>query len=148
MYVNSHWVSEFGPPAVQKQLSYAVGWLLALGWQTALAGICFIVGSSIDALIVLCNPDYVWHSYHSTLLTIATISLAIIFNTVLAIRLPMVESVFLVVHVAGLFGIIIPLWIMAPHGGAYETLINFTNKGGCSSTGLSATIVLRACLVC
>lgn len=28
-----HWVSELAPPSVQKELSYAVGWLTAMGWQ-------------------------------------------------------------------------------------------------------------------
>jgi hypothetical protein len=28
-----HWVSELAPPRIQKELSYAVGWLTAMGWQ-------------------------------------------------------------------------------------------------------------------
>lgn len=28
-----HWVSELAPPQIQKELSYAVGWLTAMGWQ-------------------------------------------------------------------------------------------------------------------
>jgi len=28
-----HWVSELAPPRIQKELSYTVGWLTAMGWQ-------------------------------------------------------------------------------------------------------------------
>lgn len=28
-----HWVSELAPPSIQKELSYGVGWLTAMGWQ-------------------------------------------------------------------------------------------------------------------
>ena len=50
-------MSEFAPPSIQKPLSYAVGWLTAMGWQVYLAGICFMVGSVIQGLIVLNNLD-------------------------------------------------------------------------------------------
>lgn len=29
-----HWVSEFAPPSIEKQLSYVVGWSSWLGWVT------------------------------------------------------------------------------------------------------------------
>jgi hypothetical protein len=32
-------VSEFAPPRLQKQLSYGVGWLCALGWQAAMPAV-------------------------------------------------------------------------------------------------------------
>lgn len=28
-----HWVSELAPPSIQRELSYGVGWLTAMGWQ-------------------------------------------------------------------------------------------------------------------
>jgi hypothetical protein len=33
-----HWVSELAPASIQKELSYGVGWLTAMGWQ----GNCYI----------------------------------------------------------------------------------------------------------
>lgn len=50
----------------------------------------------------------------------------------------------LVLHILGLFAIIIPLWAMAPRGRAEVVLLEFTNFGGWSSTGLSAMIGLLA----
>lgn len=52
----SHWVSEFAPPRFQKGLSYATGWLIAMGWQTFLCGVSFSVVSSHATLVhFLCS---------------------------------------------------------------------------------------------
>lgn len=123
-------------------LTTNLGWLSAIGWQVYLAGVCFMVGSIIQGLIALNVSDYVWHNWHGTLLTIATISFAVIFNTVLAVQLPLLEGVVLILHLAGLFAIIIPLWVMAPRATAQTALLDFTNFGGWSSTGLSAMVGL------
>jgi len=73
-----------------------------------------MVGTIIQGLIVLNVTDYVWHSWHGTLLTIAVVVFAILFNTVLAARLPLIEGTVLILHLAGFFAIIVPLWVMAP----------------------------------
>ncbi|KAK5046045.1 hypothetical protein LTR84_008502 [Exophiala bonariae] len=137
-----HWVSEFAPPRIQKLLSYLVGWLSAIGWQVYLAGVAFMVGGVIQGLIALNVEDYVWHNWHGTLLSIAAILFSIIFNTALAVQLPMIEGVVLILHLAGFFAIIIPLWVMAPRATAHDTLLVFQNNGGWSSTGLSCMIGL------
>ena len=135
-------MSELSPPKAQKLLSYMVGWLSAIGWQVYLAGVAFMVGSVIQGLIALNVQDYVWHAWHGTLLTIAVITFSILFNTVLAAKLPLIEGAVLILHLVGLFAIIIPLWIMAPLGNAHDALLVFTNNGGWSSDGLSAMIGL------
>jgi hypothetical protein len=50
----------------------------------------------------------------------------------------------LVLHLMGFFAIIIPLWIMAPRASGDIVLLEFTNSGSWSSTGLSAMIGLIA----
>ncbi|KAH8807096.1 amino acid/polyamine transporter I [Xylogone sp. PMI_703] len=138
-----HWVSEFAPRRYQKFLSYLVGWLCAIGWQVFLAGVCFMVGTIIQGLIALNVEGYVWHNWHGTLLTIAVIVFSIVFNTVLAARLPLIEGTVLLLHLAGFFAIIIPLWVMAPRAHSH-VLLEFTNNGGWSSTGLSAMVGLTS----
>ncbi|KAK3652950.1 hypothetical protein LTR56_004898 [Elasticomyces elasticus] len=136
-----HWVSELAPPKMQKGLSYVVGWLTMMGWQVYLAGICFMVGSCIQGLIVLNNLDtYVFQAWHGTLLTIAVILFVSLFNTLLAARLPLIEGVLLILHMAGLFAIIIPLWVMAPRGNVRDTLFTFTTTGGWPNLGLASMI--------
>lgn len=128
-----------------KLTQFNIGWLLAIGWQVYPAGVCFMVAGAIQGLIALNNPQgYVAQRWQGTLLVIAVNTFAILFNTVLATRLPSVEGVGLVFHIVGLFAIIIPLWITAPLGNAHETLLVFTNNGGWSSTVLSTMIGLTS----
>jgi choline transport protein len=102
-----------------------------------------MVGTIIQGLIALNVTDYVWHNWHGTLLTIAVIAFSIIFNTMLASRLPLIEGIVLILHLAGFFAIIIPLWVMAPRAHP-RVLLEFSNFGGWSSTGLSAMIGLTS----
>ena len=97
-------VSEFATPRQQKILSYFsgthphlrrrglrlifVGWLTAIGWQTYLASVCFLVGTIIQGLIILNDPTYVPRPWHGTLLAIAVVAFSIAFNTILAAQLP------------------------------------------------------------
>lgn len=118
------------------------GWLSAIGWQVFLASVCFMQGGIIQGLIALNNPNYPFHSWHATLLTIGASAFAIIFNTVLAVKLPLIEGCVLVLHLAGFFAVIIPLWIMAPRAPASTVLLEFSNNGGWPTTGLSAMIGL------
>lgn len=94
----------------------------------------------IQGLIILNDETYVPQAWHGTLLVIAVASFAIIFNTILAKRLPLVEVFLLVLHVLGFIAIVIVLWIMAPTAKAYEVWFEFTNAGGWNSYG-TATMV-------
>jgi choline transport protein len=47
------------------------------------------------------------------LLTIAVVTVAVLFNSVLAKQLPRVESAVLVRHVCGFVAILIPPWLVA-----------------------------------
>jgi len=137
-----HWVSEFAPKSAQKFLSYLVGWLCFTGWQCAITSITFLAGTVIQGLIVLNNPDYVYETWQGTLLIIAITAFAIFFNTVLAKKLPLVEGLLLVLHVLGLFAIIIVLWVLAPTASAHDVWTEFTNAGGWNSAGTSTMVGL------
>lgn len=118
-----------------------MGWLTAMGWPVYLAGICFMVGSVIQGLIVLNNLNtYVYQSWHGTLITIGVILFVVVFTTLLAVRLPLIEGLLLIVHIGGLFAIIVPLWVLAPRGTVKETLFTFTTTGGWSNLGLASLI--------
>lgn len=101
-----------------------------------------MVGTIIQGLIIVNNENYVFQSWHGTLLAIAVICFAIIFNTLLAGKLPLTEGVAVIVHICGLFCVIIPLWVMSPRGDSREILLEFTNLGGWPTTGLSSMIGL------
>ena len=91
-------------------------------------------------LAVLGSSEYVIAAWHQTLLTIAIVAFCAFFNIFLAARLPITEAIVLVLHIAGVFVIIIPLWVTAPRGNAYDTIFKFTNGGGWDSDGLSYAI--------
>lgn len=101
-----------------------------------------MVGTIIQGLIIINNEDYVFAAWHGTLLTIAVMAFAIIFNTVMAGKLPLTEGIAVIIHICGLFGVIIPLWVLSPRGDSREVLLEFTNLGGWPTDGLAAMIGL------
>ncbi|PIB01044.1 Choline transport protein [Cercospora beticola] len=136
------WVSEFAPQPAQKFLSYLMGWLCFTGWQCAITSITYLAGTIIQGLIILNNDSYVPERWHGTLLVIAVAAFAVLFNTVLAKKLPMVEGLLLILHVLGLFAIIIVLWVLAPTANAKDVFTQFTNAGGWNSNGTSFMVGL------
>ncbi|KAL8850881.1 MAG: hypothetical protein Q9221_004194 [Calogaya cf. arnoldii] len=141
-----HWVSEFSPRWCQKYLSYITGWLLAIGWQGAIVGLSFVAGTIVQGLITLNNPAYEPKQWHGTLLVIAAVAIAIAVNVFLSKALPIAEIPILILHVFGLFAIIIPLLVMAPKNDARTALLTVTNDGGWSTTGTSFMIGLLTVL--
>jgi amino acid transporter len=111
-----------------------------MGWQCAIVSIAYLAGTIIQGLIVLNHPEYGMERWHGTLLVIAITLFSIIFNTFLAKRLPFVEVLILILHVCGLFAIIIPLWVLGPRRSAKQVFTEFNNGGEWNSAG-TATLV-------
>ncbi|CAK1364386.1 unnamed protein product [Cercospora beticola] len=142
-----HWVSEFSPRKYQRVLSYIVGWLGVLGWQALEASIGFQAGTIIQALLVLNYPDtYEPQRWHGTMLVIAVLVFGAIFNIFLATRLHLVEGTILIVHIYGIFCVLVPLWILSPRSTSEFAWTQFHDPGW-GSTGLSALIGMQACIV-
>jgi choline transport protein len=115
------------------------GYLCAITWQTGVAGTAFVAGTLIQSLFVLNIPSYNPHPWHGTLLTIAFVIIAAAFNTFLARKLPIVENVFLFMHILGIL-IFIPLWIMAPRSEGGSPIVDFYNQNGWASNGLATMV--------
>lgn len=97
----------------------------------------------IQGLITLNNSNYNPQAWHGTLLVIAVVTFAIIFNTAMAKQLPIIEIIILVIHIFGLFAIIIPLLVMAPSkNNARVALLDFFNGGNWPTVGLATMIGL------
>lgn len=86
-------------------------------------------------------PDYNFKLWHGTLLVIGIASVAILFNTVLARRLPMIEGLLVVLHLLGVV-LVIPLWILLPIRSSGSVLTEFYNGGGWNSLGTSDMVGL------
>ena len=130
-------VAILSPPSCSKFLSYLTGWVSVIAWQAGLASGAFIGGTIIQGLLVLNHPDYVFQRWHGTLLFYAIVVIALFVNTYLVRMLPRIESIVLIIHIIGFFGILIPLVYFAPHGTPADVFATFNNGGGWSTTGLS-----------
>jgi amino acid transporter len=119
------------------------GWLCFTGWQAAIGSIAFLVGNSIQGLIILQNPDsYSPKPWQGTLLVFAIVLSSIFFNTILASKMPLVEGIVFIVHVCGLIVIIGTLWALAPKKSADVVFRDFANNGGWSNMGTSFMVGL------
>jgi choline transport protein len=90
----------------------------------------------------LIYPDYVFEPYQGTLLCIAVISFAILFNSIFAEKLPIVEGFVFFVHLFGLLAVVITLLVMAPKNSASMVFTEFDNGGGWSTSGVSLMVGL------
>ena len=99
-----------------------------------------MAGTQIQGLIVLNNPTYVLERWHGTLLVIAVATFSIIFNTLLARKLPLVEGTVLVLHIFGFFAIFITLWVLAPRTPASEVFGQFQDNAGWGNVGLACLV--------
>ncbi|KAK6819479.1 hypothetical protein PG987_015962 [Apiospora arundinis] len=140
-----HWVSEFAPRKYQKFLSYTMGWMCVLAWQTIIASSAYIGGTQIQGLLVLNYPSsYTPHLWHGTLLAIGLATFGVVFNTILARKLALIEAGLLYVHILGFIAILVTLWVLAPQTPAYEVFIVFNDGGGWGSVGTSALVGITA----
>src|ERR1700760_800368 len=107
------------------------GWLCMTAWQTGISSSAFLAGTIIQGLFVLNIPGYNFKNWHGTLLIIAIASVAVVFNTILAKRLPLIECLLVVLHLLGVV-LLIPVWALAPHNTGGGVLTQFYNGGGWS----------------
>ncbi|KAH8204762.1 hypothetical protein TruAng_001096 [Truncatella angustata] len=144
---NQHWVSEFAPRKYQKFLSYLTGWLAVLAWQTGCASSAYLSGTQIQGLVILNYTNYVPKPWHGTLITIAVAVFSVIFNIFLASKLPILETIGLIIHLFGFFGIIATLWVLSPKADAVSVFTEFSDGGGWGTLGGSTLIGVTAAII-
>lgn len=125
---------------MQKQLSYIVGWLCALGWQAAMPTVSYIGAQQVMGLIAVCDPTYVIQGWHGALLTMAFVLAAICFNTFLIGKLPILEAIAVFLHIGGFLAFIGVLWAKGPRADAEATFTTFEDGNDWGSVG-AATLI-------
>ncbi|KAJ4341105.1 hypothetical protein N0V95_007325 [Ascochyta clinopodiicola] len=125
-----------------------VGWLGVLGWQTAAATVSYLAGKQVQGLIALNNPSYVPQAWQGTLLIWAVLAICLIFNTFFSKKLPLIEGVIVVLHVAGFFAVIIPLWVMGDRTSSEEVFTLFEDNMMWGSIPLSTMVGLTGAASC
>ncbi|KAI1313257.1 amino acid transporter [Xylaria venustula] len=139
-----HWVYMLSPRNCRKFLSYFVGWLAVIGWQSAVAGVAYLSGALIQGVAVMGNPSYEPTAWQKTLLLWASLAFAVFINTVVSSALPKVEGFVLILHVVGFFAVLVPLVYLSPHRNAEQVFTEFMNGGGWQTQGLSFFIGIIA----
>ena len=66
-----------------------------------------MVSGIIQGIITLNDESYGPQRWHSTMITIAIIFNAIMYNTFLAVKLPLTEGILLGLHACGVFAIVV-----------------------------------------
>lgn len=128
-----------------KQSAMDIGWFAVVGWQTTFAACAFLAGTMIQGAAILGSSVYHSISWHGTMLTWASIACALVANIAGGNVLPRIETVILVMHILGFFGIVIPLVYMADHKSKEEVFLQFHNSGGFPTQGLSWFIGMTSC---
>jgi choline transport protein len=114
--------------------------------------VSYLAAKQIQGLVLLNNPSYAPEAWHGTLLIWAVLGICAIFNTLFSRQLPLVEGVIVVLHIAGFFAVIIPLWVLSDrsHSSARDVFTVFQDNMGWNSipfavilglTGASSTFV-------
>jgi amino acid transporter len=150
------WVGALAPRPCRHFLSYitgkplfslyrplftlSIGWLCVITWQTGLAGGAYVAASLVQGLFVLNIHTYEYKSWHTALLTLVFILAAIFFNTLLARHLPIMEGIFVILHILGGVTVFIPLWFLLPIAKGASPLVDFSNLAGWQTTGLSVIV--------
>lgn len=125
-----HWVSEFASRKYQKVLSYTSGWLSSLCWQSFVASDAMFAAQLLMALVQLHNPDFDIKNWYTALLSILLGSIFTAVNVWGAKKLAMVETVFVCLHVAAFFIVLITIAVTSPKASAREVFTTFTDNGG------------------
>jgi choline transport protein len=84
--------------------------------------------------MVLNNDDYSPTRWQTTLLLWATVLVAVLFNMGANSTLPKLEGMFLILHIVGFFGIIIPVLYLGPKSSTKDVFTTFVNGGGGQQT--------------
>ena len=125
-----------------------VGWLGVLGWQTAAATVSYLTGKQLQALIILWNPTYEPKAWQGTLLIWVVLAVCLLFNTFFSGKLPLIEGVIVVLHIAGFFAVIIPLWVMGDRSNTGDVFTLFQDNMGWGSVSLSTMVGLTGAASC
>lgn len=107
-----------------------------------MASISFACAQQFEGLIALNVESFVIKGWHGTILTIGVVLFAIIWNTVLVRKLPLLEGIIMVLHVFGFFAFLIVLWVMAPKSDTKNVWTDFQDNGNWGSIGLSCLVGL------
>ncbi|KAJ5818168.1 hypothetical protein N7474_003759 [Penicillium riverlandense] len=132
-----YWVYMLAPLRWKKMSSYLIGWLNCMAWIATIATETIFLGTMIEGLIALNNPDFAQQRWQNTLLAWASVAGTFFINVVVPNILPRFEIFILVLHLAGFIAITATLLAMSPKKSAAFVFRTSLNEGGWPTQGLS-----------
>ncbi len=125
------------PKSCSNFLAYLTAWLTTLAWQSLAVSVGYAVATLLQGIIILGNPTYVAVPWHTVLITWATCLFAVAMNSFTTRMLAKVEGLILILHLAGFFGVLIPMVCFASHNTPSVVFTSFSNEGGWPTQALS-----------
>jgi amino acid transporter len=135
-------ISMFAPKSCERYLSFETGWLISIGWASGPVSIASLWALCIQGLIALHDPGYTPENWHSTLLIIALLVFASLFNTCFARWLPYFEAGMALVSIGGIFIVCLVLLLLLPRNNPHDAFMQFTNNTDWNSVGTAFMIKL------
>lgn len=111
-------------------------------WQALIATVAYTSADVLLSMVTIYHPSCQQKNWQQSLVMIAVGIMSTLINTYGAKRLPMVETIILVVQIVGFFCISIPLWVLSPKAPAGDVFGSFSNYGGWSSIGTACSVGL------
>jgi len=122
--------------------------MTTMGWLTSVSAGGFVMSTTLEALIDMENPGFLFTRWQATLVTILFLLMAVWFNTRGHALLPKIDTVSLLLHMAGFALTLLPLAVLAPKNSISDVMSKFTESGGWNSIGLSSLVGQVAILFC
>ncbi|KIW68325.1 hypothetical protein PV04_04278 [Phialophora macrospora] len=135
-----HWSAEHSPPRWRALISYVQGWVTVTGWVAAVASVCFLIASMIQAVAVLNYSDYEPKRWHATLIMIGFSGVASLGNTFGKKFLPLWETMGGLLHVLFFFIVFISILATSTKASDKDVWGTFINASGWGSDGVSFCI--------
>jgi choline transport protein len=111
-----------------------------MAWCAGAASLNLIAAQLIQGVIILWQPDYDQPRWHVTLLTMAFVFLATLFNTAGVKQLPVWELFTTFIHFFGILIILVPLWVLTPKNTSKDVFKGFGDSGGWGNLGLACVV--------
>lgn len=115
-------------------------WSSAIAWQAGNASGMFLLGSTIQTMIVVSDENYEAKAWQSTLLAFAAIIIAYAGNVYGSRLLPYWQNALFAVHVMAFFAFIIPIWVSVPMATHDQVWKEFQSLGGWNNMGLTIMV--------
>ncbi|KAF2969819.1 hypothetical protein GQX73_g3785 [Xylaria multiplex] len=135
-----NWIGTMSVYATIAELSSMAPTAGGQSWQACACSIGYLVATTLQGIVVLAHPSYIPRSWHTVLIIWVTMLFAVVINSTTGRVLAKFEGILLILHLAGFFGVLVPLVYFADHNSAATVFTTFINSGNWSTQALSVLV--------